>query len=53
MIKIRDYDSYFNKLKITNNEADALIEFLSELAEIGINNFIEKEIEDERLCNMD
>lgn len=45
MIKYSDYEEYFNKLNVNENEANALIGYLTTLAEIGINNFVEKEIE--------
>ncbi len=45
MIKYSDYEDYFNKLNVTENEANVLIGYLTALAEIGINNFVEKELE--------
>lgn len=44
MIKNINYEEYFNKLNVTENEANVLIKYLSALAEIGINNFVEKEM---------
>ena len=45
MIKYNEYEEYFNKLNVTENEANVLIKYLSALAESGINNFVEKELE--------
>ena len=53
MIKYSEYEEYFNKLNINECEANVLIGYLTALAEIGINNFVEKELEYEELCNMD
>lgn len=44
MIKYSEYEEYFNKLNVTADEASALIGYLTALAEIGINNFVEKEM---------
>ena len=44
MIKYSDYEEYFNKINITKDEAGVLIGYLTALAEIGINNFVEKEM---------
>lgn len=45
MIKYNDYEEYFNKLNVTEDEASMLIGYLTALAEIGINNYVEKEID--------
>ena len=44
MIKYSDYEEYFNKINITKDKASVLIGYLTALAEIGINNFVEKEM---------
>jgi hypothetical protein len=44
MIKYSEYEEYFNKLNINECEANVLIGYLTALAEIGINNFVEKEM---------
>ena len=44
MIKYSEYEEYFNKLNINECEANALTGYLTALAEIGINNFVEKEM---------
>ena len=44
MIKYSEYEEYFNKLNVTADEASVLIGYLTTLAEIGINNFVEKEM---------
>lgn len=45
MIKYINNEEYFNKLNVTENEANVLIGYLTALAEIWINNFVEKELE--------
>ena len=44
MIKYSDYEEYFNKINITKDEASVLSGYLTALSEIGINNFVEKEM---------
>ena len=44
MIKYSEYEEYFNKLNINECESNVLIGYLTALAEIGINNFVEKEM---------
>ena len=54
MVTYKDYEDYFNRLGITESEANAVIKYMYSLAEIGINVFNEKKIEcHEELCNMD
>jgi hypothetical protein len=40
----KENEDYFNKLNITEVEAQILIGYLTELSEIGINNFINNEM---------
>ena len=44
MTDYRIYEEYFKNLNISSDEAKILINYLSALAEIGINNFVEKEM---------
>lgn len=53
MIKYSDYEEYFNELNVNECEANALIGYLTVLAEIGINNFNLNGFDDEELCYMD
>ncbi len=53
MIKYEDYEGLFNLFDINKKDANSLLDFMRVLAEIGINNFNDKKIEDEELCNMD
>ena len=53
MLKYKDYEKYFTDLGITEKESNSLLKFMEELAEISINKFNEKIIEDEELCNLD
>ena len=41
MIKNRDYDDYLNKFQLSSSEVSALITYLTELANIGINSITE------------
>ena len=45
MTDYRVCEEYFKNLNISSDEAKILINYLSALAEIGMNNYIEKEIE--------
>lgn len=45
MTDYRVYEEYFKNLNTSSDEAKILINYLSALAEIGINNYIEKELE--------
>lgn len=48
------YEKYFNDLEISEKEANVLLDYLSSLAEIGINFVNERKIEYyEKLCNLD
>ena len=40
----KENEDYFNKLNITEVEAQILIGYFTELSEIGINNFINNEM---------
>ena len=54
MVAYKDYEDYFNHLGIMETEANAVIEYMYALAEIGISVFNESKIECyEKLCNMD
>lgn len=45
MLKVKDYKEEFQKLGISDEEGKILLEFLRELAEIGISHFMMKEKE--------
>lgn len=48
------YEKYFNDLEISEKKANVLLDYLSSLAEIGINFVNEHKIEYyEKLCNLD
>ena len=53
MLKYKDYEKYFTDLGITEKEANSLLKFMEELAEISINKLNEKIFEDEKLCDLD
>ena len=53
MSKYKEYEEHFTKLGINETEANAVIEYLKELAELSIRMFNEKVLRYEELCNMD
>lgn len=53
MKKYQEYENIFNKQNISERETIVLIEYLTALAEIGINNFNLNEFKYEELRNLD
>ena len=46
MLKVKDYEEDFKKLGISMEDGEIVLNYLSELAEIGISCLMNKEVND-------